>query len=244
MPFNVNCEAVRSDLQLELIELQSNDNLKQSFLNMPKLEFYKSLSKVKTSNNAILILCPDPEIGKTCPRYTLPELTGVIQLCIVGGDNHLPPFPSPKFCLSVRQSAEACAPNLTFCQRKLLLTTQKKYLSFITGVYRTTPTAVLQSITGILTLYLKAEQEAVYVRAARLRRGEYFLGEAFIPEDFEAKDLYLGKHLTKFDLDNRFNLSPQSTDSKGLKIYRDGSKMESKASIATEALQDNTQLHK
>ncbi|GBN26804.1 General transcription factor II-I repeat domain-containing protein 2A [Araneus ventricosus] len=46
MPFNVNCEAVRSDLQLELIELQSNNHLKQSFLNMPKLEFYKSLSKV------------------------------------------------------------------------------------------------------------------------------------------------------------------------------------------------------
>ncbi|GBN04094.1 General transcription factor II-I repeat domain-containing protein 2 [Araneus ventricosus] len=45
MPFNVNCEAVRSDLQLELIELQSNNHLKQSFLNMPKLEFYKSLSK-------------------------------------------------------------------------------------------------------------------------------------------------------------------------------------------------------
>ncbi|GBN47321.1 hypothetical protein AVEN_151547-1 [Araneus ventricosus] len=37
MPFNVNCEAVRSDLQLELIELQSNNHLKQSFLNMPKL---------------------------------------------------------------------------------------------------------------------------------------------------------------------------------------------------------------
>ncbi|GBM45824.1 Prodigiosin synthesizing transferase PigC [Araneus ventricosus] len=37
MSFNVNCEAVRSDLQLELIELQSNNHLKQSFLNMPKL---------------------------------------------------------------------------------------------------------------------------------------------------------------------------------------------------------------
>ncbi|GBN91195.1 General transcription factor II-I repeat domain-containing protein 2 [Araneus ventricosus] len=47
MPFNVNCEAVRSDLQLELIEFQSNNHLKQSFLNMPKLEFYKSLSKTR-----------------------------------------------------------------------------------------------------------------------------------------------------------------------------------------------------
>ncbi|GBM28831.1 hypothetical protein AVEN_43555-1 [Araneus ventricosus] len=70
----------------------------------------------------------------------------------------------------ILHGAATCAPNLTSCQRKLLLTTQKKYLLFITGVYRTTPTAVLQSITGILTLYLKAEQKAVYVRAARLRR--------------------------------------------------------------------------
>ncbi|GBO22544.1 hypothetical protein AVEN_87396-1 [Araneus ventricosus] len=51
MPFNVNCEAVRSDLQLELIELQSNNHLKQSFLNMPKLEFYKSLSKFLINND-------------------------------------------------------------------------------------------------------------------------------------------------------------------------------------------------
>ncbi|GBN24034.1 General transcription factor II-I repeat domain-containing protein 2A [Araneus ventricosus] len=50
MPFNVNCEAVRSDLQLELIELQTNNYPKQSFLNMPKLEFYKSLSKVSFPN--------------------------------------------------------------------------------------------------------------------------------------------------------------------------------------------------
>ncbi|GBM40853.1 General transcription factor II-I repeat domain-containing protein 2 [Araneus ventricosus] len=50
MPFNVNCEAVRSDLQFELIEMQSNNQLKQSFLNMPKLVFYKSLSKVSFLN--------------------------------------------------------------------------------------------------------------------------------------------------------------------------------------------------
>ncbi|GBO24227.1 General transcription factor II-I repeat domain-containing protein 2A [Araneus ventricosus] len=50
MPFYVNCEAVRSGLKLELIELQSNNHLKQSFLNMPKLEFYKSLSKVSFPN--------------------------------------------------------------------------------------------------------------------------------------------------------------------------------------------------
>ncbi|XP_067127429.1 EPM2A-interacting protein 1-like [Centruroides vittatus] len=45
MPFNVNCDTVKPDLQLELIELQCNTQLKQLFLNVPKLEFYKSFSK-------------------------------------------------------------------------------------------------------------------------------------------------------------------------------------------------------
>ncbi|PNF27480.1 hypothetical protein B7P43_G08243 [Cryptotermes secundus] len=39
MPFNVDCETVKPDLQLELIELQCNTQLKQLFLNVPKLEF-------------------------------------------------------------------------------------------------------------------------------------------------------------------------------------------------------------
>lgn len=45
MPFNVNPENVPSDLQLEIIELQCNNNLKQLFLNTDKLNFYKSLPK-------------------------------------------------------------------------------------------------------------------------------------------------------------------------------------------------------
>ncbi|GBN67140.1 hypothetical protein AVEN_139532-1 [Araneus ventricosus] len=60
MPFNVNCEAVRSDLQLELIELQSNNHLRQSFLNMPKLEFYKSLSKASEALGSRVAAWPRP----------------------------------------------------------------------------------------------------------------------------------------------------------------------------------------
>ncbi|GBM94429.1 hypothetical protein AVEN_256062-1 [Araneus ventricosus] len=70
----------------------------------------------------------------------------------------------------------AAAPNITSRQKILLQTIQRKFLLFTTGAYRTTPTATLQSITGILPLYLIAEQEAVYVRVARLRRREYFQG--------------------------------------------------------------------
>ncbi|PNF18344.1 hypothetical protein B7P43_G13898 [Cryptotermes secundus] len=50
MPFNVDCETVKTDLQLELIELQCNTQLKQLFLNVPKLKFYKSLSKSSFPN--------------------------------------------------------------------------------------------------------------------------------------------------------------------------------------------------
>ncbi|GBN25748.1 hypothetical protein AVEN_8201-1 [Araneus ventricosus] len=65
--------------------------------------------------------------------------------------------------------AAAWAQNLTSYQKKLRQKIQRKFLLFITGAYRTTPTAALQFITGILSLFLKDEQESVYVRVARIR---------------------------------------------------------------------------
>lgn len=44
-PFMVNAEEVEPKYQIELIELQNNIELKQMFLNVPKLEFYKKLNK-------------------------------------------------------------------------------------------------------------------------------------------------------------------------------------------------------
>ncbi|GBN65253.1 hypothetical protein AVEN_35476-1 [Araneus ventricosus] len=44
--------------------------------------------------------------------------------------------------------------NLASHQKKLLQMIQRKFLLFITGTYRKTPTAALQSITGILPLYI------------------------------------------------------------------------------------------
>lgn len=49
-PFAVNCEDIDADYQLELIELQCNDTLKQMFNNSSKLDFYKSLSKSQFPN--------------------------------------------------------------------------------------------------------------------------------------------------------------------------------------------------
>ncbi|GBM82359.1 hypothetical protein AVEN_137903-1 [Araneus ventricosus] len=146
----------------------------------------------------------------------------------------------------ILHGAAAWEQNITSRQKKLLeeiQTIQRKFLLFIFGAYRTTLTAAMQSITGILPLYLRAEQEAVYVRVARLRRREYFQGEEFILEDFEAKDPFLRQHPAKFYLDNGINFSPHNTDSKGFNIYTDGSKMEGNAGSAFVTLHDNTQLH-
>ncbi|GBM79880.1 hypothetical protein AVEN_220434-1 [Araneus ventricosus] len=116
-----------------------------------------------------------------------------------------------------------------------------QFLLFITGTYRTTPTTALQSITEILPIYLRAQQESVYIRVTRLRRIEYFKGKVFIPDDFGAKDPYLTQHPVKFELDKRINLSPHNTYSKG--ITGDGSKIEGNAGRAFVALQDITQMH-
>jgi hypothetical protein len=50
MPFNICPENVPSNLQLELIDLQCNNSLKQLFLNTDKLSFYKSLPKDEFPN--------------------------------------------------------------------------------------------------------------------------------------------------------------------------------------------------
>ncbi|GBN43225.1 hypothetical protein AVEN_226460-1 [Araneus ventricosus] len=46
---------------------------------------------------------------------------------------------------------------------------QRIFLLYITGSYRTTPTAALQTITGIMPLHLKAQQEAIFINVTCLR---------------------------------------------------------------------------
>ncbi|GBM65840.1 Protein Hook [Araneus ventricosus] len=79
MPFNVNCEAVRSDLQLELIELQSNNHLKQSFLNMPKLEFYESLSKVSNLKKILkgILDYYNEVLGQQITGFRMPDVAAM-----------------------------------------------------------------------------------------------------------------------------------------------------------------------
>ncbi|GBL98615.1 hypothetical protein AVEN_19678-1 [Araneus ventricosus] len=55
-------------------------------------------------------------------------------------------------------------------QSRQLNSNQSKFLLNIKGTYSTTPTAALQIIEGIISLHIKAEQEAAYVRTVRLRK--------------------------------------------------------------------------
>ncbi|GBN38038.1 Putative protein in type-1 retrotransposable element R1DM [Araneus ventricosus] len=53
---------------------------------------------------------------------------------------------------------------------KKLSSIQRIFLLYITCSYRTTPTAALQTITGIIPLHLKAQQEAIFINVTCLRK--------------------------------------------------------------------------
>ncbi|GBN70830.1 hypothetical protein AVEN_165553-1, partial [Araneus ventricosus] len=67
--------------------------------------------------------------------------------------------------------------------------------SYITGSYRTTPTEALQTITGIMPLRLKAQQEAIYINVTCLRKEKEFEGISHQSKDYEEKikSLNVGK---------------------------------------------------
>ncbi|GBO01828.1 hypothetical protein AVEN_255446-1 [Araneus ventricosus] len=67
----------------------------------------------------------------------------------------------------ILHEAVAWAYPLSARQSRLLNSIQRKFLLNITGAYSTTLTAALQVI---IPLHIKAEQEATYVRTARLRK--------------------------------------------------------------------------
>ncbi|GBO14057.1 hypothetical protein AVEN_4756-1 [Araneus ventricosus] len=85
----------------------------------------------------------------------------------------------------ILHGAAAWAYPLSARQSRLLNSIQRKFLLNITGAYSTTPTAALQVIEGILPLHIKAEQEAVYVRTARLRKTSNYNNINFNPNNYE-----------------------------------------------------------
>ncbi|GBM08585.1 Putative protein in type-1 retrotransposable element R1DM [Araneus ventricosus] len=58
--------------------------------------------------------------------------------------------------------ASAWALSVSARLQKKLPSIQRIFLLYITGSYRTTPTAAMQTITGIMPLHLKAQQETIF----------------------------------------------------------------------------------
>ncbi|GBN43823.1 hypothetical protein AVEN_181863-1 [Araneus ventricosus] len=96
---------------------------------------------------------------------------------------------------------------------------QRKFLLNITGAYSTTPTATLQVIEGITPLHIKAEQEAVYVRTARLSKTSNYNDIKFNSNNYEDGTTSTKFHPAIFRLEDRISLKeaiPSSTRSQYL----------------------------
>ncbi|GBM57964.1 hypothetical protein AVEN_72915-1 [Araneus ventricosus] len=120
--------------------------------------------------------------------------------------------------------AAAWGHNMTSRLQKKLDSIQRLFLLYITGAYRTTPTAALLVVTGLQPLHLQIQQEATYARVARARSSSTF------------SPLYLAQQITRgkavefifippnFLLHNQISLAENPIDSGAKAIYTDGSK--------------------
>ncbi|GBO23229.1 hypothetical protein AVEN_156633-1 [Araneus ventricosus] len=118
----------------------------------------------------------------------------------------------------IPHGAAAWAYPLSARQSRLLNSIQRKFLLNITGAYSTTPTAALQVIEGIIPLHIKAEQEAVYVRTARLRKTSNYNNINFNPNNYEDGTISTKFHPAIFQLEDRISKKaiPSSTRSQYL----------------------------
>nr|GBN13851.1 Retrovirus-related Pol polyprotein from type-1 retrotransposable element R1 [Araneus ventricosus] len=83
--------------------------------------------------------------------------------------------------------AAAWGHNMTARLQKKLDSIQRLFLLYVTGAYRTTPTAALRLVTGLQPLHLQIQQEATYSRVARARYSSNVFTVMFSPTDYESK---------------------------------------------------------
>ncbi|GBM00949.1 hypothetical protein AVEN_151401-1 [Araneus ventricosus] len=124
-------------------------------------------------------------------------------------------------------------------QSRQLNSIQRKFLLNISGAYSTTPTAALQVIEGIIPLHIKAEQEAAYVRTARLCKTSNY-NNNFNPNNYGDGTTSTKFHPAIFQLEDRISLKKQFLPVPGLNIYTDGSKMDDKTCSAFCVMEDDT----
>ncbi|GBL87830.1 hypothetical protein AVEN_192016-1 [Araneus ventricosus] len=108
--------------------------------------------------------------------------------------------------------------------QKKLVSIQRLFLLYITGAYRTTPTAALQVVTGLQLLNLQIQQEETYARVAPARSSSNFFTVIFSPTDYESKSSGIHIHPHNFLPHNQISFAENHRYSGAKAIYTDGSK--------------------
>ncbi|GBM35776.1 hypothetical protein AVEN_108971-1 [Araneus ventricosus] len=106
--------------------------------------------------------------------------------------------------------------------------------------YSTTPTAALQVIERIIPLHIKAEQEAAYVRTARLRNTSNYNNIIFNLNNYEDGTTSAKFYPAICQLEDRIALKKQFLPVPGLNIYAEGSKIEDKTGSAFCVMEEDT----
>ncbi|GBN52209.1 hypothetical protein AVEN_9759-1 [Araneus ventricosus] len=100
------------------------------------------------------------------------------------------------------------------------------FLLYITGSYRTTQTAAMQTITGIMPLHLKAQQESIFLNVTCLRKEIEFKGLFYQPSDYEEKIKSLTIHPSLFNIINEISTTEPYKEDNSLMFFTYGSKTE------------------
>ncbi|GBO15408.1 hypothetical protein AVEN_183498-1 [Araneus ventricosus] len=125
---------------------------------------------------------------------------------------------------TLRHGAVAWGQNMTSRKQKKLDSIQRLFLLYITGAYRTTPTAALQVVTCLQPLHLQIQQEANYARVARAISSSNFSTSIFSSTHYESKSSGVHIHPQNFLLHKQISFSENHRDSGDKAIYTDGSK--------------------
>ncbi|GBO26896.1 Retrovirus-related Pol polyprotein from type-1 retrotransposable element R1, partial [Araneus ventricosus] len=126
----------------------------------------------------------------------------------------------------IAHGATAWGRSITYNIKTKLDQIQRPFLINISGAYRTSPTAALQAITGILPLHLKIEAEANFVALTRTNKKIWIEDEELDPAQFEKKEVGWSHHPATELEEDRISTSSEFSKAEGINIYTDGSKSE------------------
>ncbi|GBM59458.1 Putative protein in type-1 retrotransposable element R1DM [Araneus ventricosus] len=138
-----------------------------------------------------------------------------------------------------------CTDPTTRLSRKLS-TIQRPFLLSLSGAYRTTATAALQTILGLPPLPLQLQMEARYVNFTRLKKQVPNCPNIPHPEEIESKAKGWTNHPSNFTLSNQISLEdggPTSQESiNKVKIFTDGSSTEEGVGAAFSVFSNNQEI--